>query len=793
MDVFTKPEVPRSDWELFKWIIFEPSLLEQYSDKLNRKETFFTILRVYIKWIVPFISTLFLGFLALLVFFNIPGTYPDLFKADIEGWGEMSGFVQQYSFLFSKLLPFLIGGLTFGLAFGLAGGLVRGLAFGLAFGLASGLAGGLAFGLASGLAFGLAFGFTAGLALGLALGLAFGIAFGFTAGLAGGLVTGLVAGFALGWASGMAFGLALGLGIGIGFYVSQFRLYIYPFYWCGIFKRYTFSNNPFLKDEGIWIRLPWVNVQLKKAIDQAPDDGRKFIDFLWRYRQLQRNLAIELEHNLMARNWKQTLQLKGDEFKNLPVFLRIKKEKGPQTIRQFILRGLMPYQGPNIDAWLPSDAWKNYPVKLKELLVSAESQTALLLKYQAYQNCLDLLQEWKDVHKLETFSGRELYFSVFEHWEKVLKNQLGELDKEMRSTQTVSLNPYSKGNALSPKVPTNNQLFMDRDDLKSDLSLKIQTSAVMPTFLILGQRRTGKTSLLNFLPELLGPRYAVAVIDSQSLSGEVRISTWLKAWLDKVYTIFDPEATLPDLPEDWLEAWDVFSRVVLDLSKTHQRKLILVMEEYDESFGFHYALNQHPDKAAALLARIRAFSQSQNEVVLMFVGASGFRDLEGEPQWVKYFVQVHILRVEYLSKSASLKLITQPVPDFKLYYSEGLAERIWELTQGHPHLIHSICSDLVDHANAKRKNPVGFEDLEYILTEKTIQRDEQPFINFWEEFCRNESMRAAVLTIANHEPVDEKLPVIKKLLDYRYIVKNEAGEVRLRVPLFEQWVLKHGY
>jgi hypothetical protein len=85
MDVFTKPEVPRSDWELFKWIIFEPSLLLQYSDTLNRKQTVYTFLRVYCKYIILFIVTLFLGFLTLLVFFNIPGTYPDLFKEDIGG------------------------------------------------------------------------------------------------------------------------------------------------------------------------------------------------------------------------------------------------------------------------------------------------------------------------------------------------------------------------------------------------------------------------------------------------------------------------------------------------------------------------------------------------------------------------------------------------------------------------------------------------------------------------------------------------------------------------------------
>ena len=56
---------------------------------------------------------------------------------------------------------------------------------------------------------------------------------------------------------------------------------------------------------------------------------------------------------------------------------------------------------------------------------------------------------------------------------------------------------------------------MGRDDLKDALSFEILTARQMPLFLIQGQRRVGKTSLLNFLPRLLGPRFKIVPLDLQ--------------------------------------------------------------------------------------------------------------------------------------------------------------------------------------------------------------------------------------------------------------------------------------
>lgn len=54
-------------------------------------------------------------------------------------------------------------------------------------------------------------------------------------------------------------------------------------------------------------------------------------------------------------------------------------------------------------------------------------------------------------------------------------------------------------------------------------------------------------------------------------------------------------------------------------------------------------------------------------------------------------------------------------------------------------------------------------------------------------------MREAVLNIAHHRPVDATQPEVRRLLDYKYITPQPDGSFRMRVPLFEAWLLKFGY
>lgn len=760
--VFTKPDAPRSDWELFKWMFFEPTLRKRYSKTLSRRQTFLQGWRVYWKFTLPLVLLLYPLWLTFLTAIDLPDWSPESFQFAPDTWKNLSGFWVKWFFLVRKL----------------AGGLVIGLAGGLVFDLAGAWGGGLLMGL-TGVFFGgltgdLSRNLPGGWVIGLIIGLNFELAFSRVLSQVFRLVFGLVLGLVLGLVAGMDGGLVIGWGMAIGIYFGYFRLVLYPFKCYSLFQKNTLTQNPYLHDEGIWLPLPWVKNALRRDATAHPETALRFVDFLLRYRPLQLGLAAELEHVATAARWQSALRLHSTLFDKLRFF---KAEELPEKWAKYT----------------PSLAWRNQLGELHETLHRAEAQTAVVLKKDYYEQCSALLEEIEAQLLRETFQGRDAYFSVIAHWKKALVNQLDEVKQDVARVQTVTSNPYAKGVVLSPDTPGNIPVFLDRNDVKEELALKILTSMSMPTFLILGQRRVGKTSLLNFLPTLLDPAsFKIVGIDAQSMSGELSVSKWLCEWRYRVAHTLGIEDDAWEPPEDWLEAWDAFADFLRQVTQGSKRRLILAMDEYDEEFGFHHALRQDAARGAALLSRIRAFSQSEKRVVFMFVGATHFSDLP-EPKWSKYFVHVHIVRVDYLSEEASLKLIEQPVPGFGLRYKTGVARHIYQLTQGHPHLLHSICSDLVDYANTKNKNPLSHSDLGKILREKTVLKGEQPFTVFWDEFCAEATMRQTVQKIAKRLPVDHELPEVRRLLEYRYIVPDEEGRYRMRVPLFEEWVLKFGY
>jgi hypothetical protein len=85
---------------------------------------------------------------------------------------------------------------------------------------------------------------------------------------------------------------------------------------------------------------------------------------------------------------------------------------------------------------------------------------------------------------------------------------------------------------------------------------------------------------------------------------------------------------------------------------------------------------------------MRGFSQHQNKIVFLFVGASLFSELK-EPNWSNYFVQAVLLKVDYLKKDETLKLINV----VNLEYPKKVMEKIYHLTQGQPTLVQRICHE----------------------------------------------------------------------------------------------------
>jgi hypothetical protein len=227
---------------------------------------------------------------------------------------------------------------------------------------------------------------------------------------------------------------------------------------------------------------------------------------------------------------------------------------------------------------------------------------------------------------------------------------------------------------------------------------------------------------------------------------------------------------------DWLAAWQQFEAWLTAVTLGNGYKLILAFDEYEQLHSF---LQADPEQGARLLAAMRSFSQHQNHIVFLFVGAALFTELSN-PNWGQYFVQAQTFKVDYLHKADALRLITEPV---SLIYPPELPAQLFELTQGHTALLQWLCSELVNIANRTPKKTMNQADLDAVIEKAINDSQLAPVERFW----RDAACKATVREIINQQaPSDKKQ--LHRLREHGFIVPIDNGLWRLRVPLFERWL-----
>lgn len=149
------------------------------------------------------------------------------------------------------------------------------------------------------------------------------------------------------------------------------------------------------------------------------------------------------------------------------------------------------------------------------------------------------------------------------------------------------------------------------------------------------------------------------------------------------------------------------------------------------------------------------------------------------------------LPIGYLNKADSLQLITRPNETFSIRYPAGVPEQMYDLTQGHPALLQRICKELVDIANKEGRRDLTQADLDRVIAEKIIDVSTNEIAIFRTEFCRKEALKDAVRAILDGKPVTDRQSLIT-LKTHRYIIQDDKGDWKIRVPLFETWLREFG-
>lgn len=754
--------IPKNNWELVWWAVMDREHVKTYAAylKFTRWQGQLMFLKIFFLYLVPFTigltALLWLAGITLIAVTDLPNLISAYWWGEgfFESWLQKTTLSNKWMYLFQEQLFDLVGGLVGSLGIfsirtlirdsenSWEGDLVLGLVFGLALGLAGGLGGSLVAGWEGGLMFGLVFGLVFGLASALMFPLSVSL-----------LSSILVGGIGGGWVSALAGALGFILP-----YLAHLILAHSP---------PSLTHNPYLRWGTLDLSL-FLEQKLIRLCQLQPDTGLHFADFLWQYRPKQHNLATLLAHASTAKRWEHAA-IDLDE-------TRLRFPEYDQKNFQVPTR------------------WQEQLDEAKKSLIAAETTHLISTRVTLFHDFLTALEglhkstqqlplkTWRDkISMTRRINWYTYYAQATAAWLQVAREKYAELQALAALTEPIATNRYQTGGALSPAY--NQAVFMSRDDLKNQLSALLYTTQNFSVFFLQGQRRVGKTSLLKFLPHILGRRFELVYLD---LQGSIRsVPDFLQKWQRAFAAHFELQE-VPPLPQadTWAATFEALHPLFSATAQARDVKIILALDEYEE---LHTHLAKDPEQGAAFLGAIRHFSQHQAQVSLMFVGLRFFSELQA-PNWNEYFPQSVPIQVGYLDRQRTFQLLEVSTLDFE----DGTQERIYELTQGHPSLIQKIGYELVQIANREGRRLLTHADVDAALRTMIYIQDNGVTDIFWSQNCELSIDKAIVCAIVEGQPLPpQSRQRLRRLLEYGFIEEQGEG-YRMRVPIFEEWVRRFG-
>jgi len=278
---------------------------------------------------------------------------------------------------------------------------------------------------------------------------------------------------------------------------------------------------------------------------------------------------------------------------------------------------------------------------------------------------------------------------IARQWRDVVADHARELAAAVEQRQEID-SPYVIGVPLTHRQES----FVGRSDIGARIE-QLLLDRRRPPLLLYGQRRTGKTSLLNNLGRLLPRSIVPLFVDLQGPTTQASdhagfLYNLARGMADSAQR--ERGLILPPLARESLTA-DPFTRFDEWLNEVETAlgrcTALLSLDEFE---ALDRALTQGRFSDADLLGMFRNLIQHRPRFKVLLAGSHTLEELE---RWAGYLINVQVVHISYLKEDEARKLVEQPVKDFALCYEPDASQRVLDLTRCHPFLVQLLCGEIV--------------------------------------------------------------------------------------------------
>jgi hypothetical protein len=286
------------------------------------------------------------------------------------------------------------------------------------------------------------------------------------------------------------------------------------------------------------------------------------------------------------------------------------------------------------------------------------------------------------------------FLPIASRWRELVAERVRTLAAAAELRQEIE-SPYVIGVPLTEQQ----EIFVGR----TETSLRIEqllTDGRHPPLLLYGQRRIGKTSLLNNLGRLLPSTIVPLFVDLQGPTSRAsdhagflyNLARGMNRSAQRHRALALPplsrRETLGSDPFTGFDEWLDQVETVLG-----QSTALLALDEFET---LEPPINEGKFSEAAILGMFRHLIQHRPRFKVLLTGSHSLDELG---RWASYLINVQMIHISYLSETEARQLIEQPVRDFALRYEPEASQRVLTLTRGHPFLVQLLCAEIVTFKN----------------------------------------------------------------------------------------------